>query len=81
MAGTDIEGLAREVGGEIVASKQYSRIRVGGRTLAYVRRGSLDFKASDVAKAPSGARAKLTTRGNRATGGCPSARRGQPGRC
>ncbi len=55
------------MGGTIVRAKSYDRIVLGGRTLCYVNRGFYDFKASDVAKAPSGSRAKLTPKGKRAT--------------
>ncbi len=58
--------LAQQVGGDVVPGKGYSRIVLGGRTLVYVNAGFLDFNASHVAKAPAGARGKLTLKGNRA---------------
>jgi hypothetical protein len=64
---TTADQLAQGVGATVVPAKGYSRIVFGGRTLVYVNKGFLDFRSSDVAKAPSGARAKLTTKGNRAT--------------
>jgi hypothetical protein len=58
--------LAEALGGEVVtANSGYGRIVVAGSTLAYVNAGYLDFKAEDVAKAPAGARAKLTNKGKR----------------
>ena len=61
-----MEQLAQEVGATLVPAKSYSRIVLGRRTLVYVNKGFLDFKAADVAKAPKSARAKLTEKGTRA---------------
>ena len=60
------EQLAQEVGGTFVQAKRYGRILVGKRTLAYVNPTHLDFKGSDVAKAPKTARVKLVAKGDRA---------------
>lgn len=61
-----VDKLARDVSGKVVPSKGYSRIVVGGRTLAYVNPTHLDFRADAVSKAPAAARETLTIKGNRA---------------
>ncbi len=63
---TDAGKLAQGVSPKVVPSKGYSRIVLDGRTLAYVNPGHLDFRAGDVVSAPTGARAALTIKGNRA---------------
>jgi len=63
---TTAQQLASEVGGEFVQAKRYGRIVIGRRTLVYVNPTHLDFKASDIAKAPKAAKAKLTIKGDRA---------------
>lgn len=63
---TTAQQLAQEVGAEFIQAKQYGRLVIAGKTLAYVNPQHFDFKADHVAKAPKAARAKLTTKGDRA---------------